>query len=97
MRSPRGRNGHKKSLSGGLENAPQTGYNKGKIGKNVLIHYARYYNIGGFSLSDREKAGEEKRGERRLWECGKPVRFSIISMAGARGKRGSQRAAPPGP
>ena len=27
-------------------------------------------------------------GERRLWECGKPVGFSIISIAGARGKGG---------
>ena len=26
--------------------------------------------------------------ERRLWECGKPYGFSIISMAGARGERG---------
>ena len=23
-----------------------------------------------------------------VWECGKPERFSIISMAGARGERG---------
>ena len=27
-------------------------------------------------------------GVRRLWECGKPVGFSIISIAGARGERG---------
>ena len=27
-------------------------------------------------------------GGRRLWECGKPNGFSIISMAGARGERG---------
>ena len=41
-----------------------------------------------FSLSEREKVGGEKGGERRLWECGKPVGFSIISIAGARGERG---------
>ena len=35
-----------------------------------------------------EKVGGEKGGERRLWECGKPAGFSIISMAGVRGKRG---------
>ncbi len=39
-------------------------------------------------LSDREKVGGEKGGGRRLWECGKPNGFSIISMAGARGERG---------
>jgi hypothetical protein len=41
-----------------------------------------------FSLSEREKVGGEKGGVRRLWECGKPVGFSIISTAGARGERG---------
>jgi len=42
-----------------------------------------------FSLSqEREKVGGEKGGVRRLWECGKPIGFSIISTAGARGERG---------
>ncbi len=35
-----------------------------------------------------EKVGGGKGGERRLWECGKPVGFSIISMAGAKGEKG---------
>ena len=78
----------KKACQWALKTPLKQGIIRAKIGKNLLIHYARYYNIGGFSLLDREKAGEEKRGERRLWECGKPYRFSIISMAGARGKRG---------
>ena len=41
-----------------------------------------------FFLSDREKVGGGIGGGRRLWKCGKPVGFSIISTAGARGERG---------
>lgn len=33
-----------------------------------------------------EKAGEEKGGSVGGWECGKPERFSIISMPRSRGK-----------
>ena len=41
-----------------------------------------------FSLY-REKAGEEKEGERRLWErCVNRLRFSTVSIAAAREKRG---------
>ena len=40
-----------------------------------------------FSLY-REKAGEEKEGERRLWErCVNRLRFSTVSIAAAREKR----------
>lgn len=36
----------------------------------------------------REKAREEKRGERRLWErCVNRLRFSTVSIAAAREKR----------
>ena len=76
------------SLFWGLETAPQMGYNKGKIGKNVLIHYARYYNIGDF-LSRTGRKSEGKKGV--SGGCGNvvnPIGFSIISMAGARGERG---------
>jgi hypothetical protein len=65
-----------------------------KIGKNSIdnicppVGQQALKKILNFSLSDREKVGGEKGGGRRLWECGKPVGFSIISMAGARGERG---------
>jgi hypothetical protein len=39
-------------------------------------------------LSEREKVGGEKGVCGGVWECGKPVRFSIFPYPGARGKRG---------
>jgi len=36
----------------------------------------------------REKVGGEKGVCGGVWECGKPVRFSIFPYPGARGKRG---------
>ena len=44
--------------------------------------------FNSFFSQEREKVGEGLGGERRLWECGKPEGFSIISTAGARGARG---------
>jgi hypothetical protein len=35
-------------------------------------------------LSEREKVG----GEKGVWECGKPERFSIISMPRSKGEKG---------
>ena len=37
-------------------------------------------------LSEREKVGGEKGVCGGVWECGKPERFSIISMPRSRGK-----------
>jgi hypothetical protein len=61
--------------------------------KNLLIINAslmafRPIKNKSFFSQEREKVGGEKGGERRLWECGKPEGFSIISTAGARGERG---------
>lgn len=55
---------------------------KGNCPLNIVSQNNKKYSFF------REKVGGEKGGGRRLWECGKPVGFSIISMAGARGERG---------
>ena len=39
-------------------------------------------------LSEREKVGGEKRVCGGVWECGKPERFSIISMPQSEGEKG---------
>ena len=39
-------------------------------------------------LSEREKVGGEKRVCGGVWECGKPERFSIISMPRSEGEKG---------
>ena len=39
-------------------------------------------------LSVREKVGGEKRVCGGVWECGKPERFSIISMPRSEGEKG---------
>ena len=45
------------------------------------------WKMDTFSLY-REKAGEEKEGERRLWErCVNRLRFSTVSIAAARARR----------
>ena len=65
-----------------------------KIGKKLIDNICPIegslgpLKISLLSLSDREKVGGGIGGGRRLWECGKPNGFSIISMAGARGERG---------
>ena len=39
-------------------------------------------------LSEREKVGGEKGVCGGVWECGKPERFSIISMPQSEGEKG---------
>jgi hypothetical protein len=39
-------------------------------------------------LSEREKVGGKKGVCGGVWECGKPVRFSIISMPRSEGEKG---------
>ena len=39
-------------------------------------------------LSEREKVGGEKGVCGGVWECGKPERFSIISMPQSKGEKG---------
>lgn len=58
-----------------------------------MIIYARLRAYGSKNkkknlLSEREKVGGEKGVCGGVWECGKPVRFSIISMPRSEGEKG---------
>ena len=58
-----------------------------------MIIYAPLRAVGSkqkekFSLTEREKVGEEKGVCGGVWECGKPERFSIISMPRSEGEKG---------
>lgn len=78
-----------KGLQPALGQAIITGENREKPIDNICLPKSRWLKTKKKNfLSEREKVGEEKGVCGGVWECGKPVRFSIFPYPGARGKRG---------
>ncbi len=78
-----------KGLQPALGQAIITGENREKPIDNIC-HPKRLWlkNKEKIFLSEREKVGGKKGVCGGVWECGKPVRFSIISMPRSEGEKG---------
>ena len=78
-----------KGLQPALGQAIITGENREKPIDNICPPKSRWLkNKKKNFLSEREKVGEEKGVCGGVWECGKPERFSIISMPRSEGEKG---------
>lgn len=78
-----------KGLQPALGQAIITGENREKPIDNICPPKSRWLkNKNKNFLSEREKVGEEKGVCGGVWECGKPERFSIISMPQSEGEKG---------
>ena len=78
-----------KGLQPALGQAIITGENREKPIDNICPPKRLWLkNKKKIFLSEREKVGGKKGVCGGVWECGKPVRFSIFPYPGARGKRG---------
>ena len=78
-----------KGLQPALGQAIITGENREKPIDNICPPKRLWLkNKKKIFLSEREKVGGEKGVCGGVWECGKPVRFSIISMPRSEGEKG---------
>ena len=78
-----------KGLQPALGQAIITGENREKPIDNICPPKSRWLkNKKKNFLSEREKVGGKKGVCGGVWECGKPERFSIISMPRSEGEKG---------